>query len=143
MRTELHPDFSFYLDLKEPKLIELFKDLRLFMLEINPEANELLYNTHALTSVFSISDKLSDAYCMLPIYTNHLNLGFHQGTLLGDPNRLLKGTGKLIRHIPVKEIKDYRNKDVELLVTDAIKLAKKDMMKLSQSKGETISKIRM
>jgi len=41
------------------------------ILELYPNCNELIYHTHALTAVFSISDKLSDAFCMLPIYTNH------------------------------------------------------------------------
>ena len=106
----IHPDFLFLLDFKDKKVIELFKDLRGFILEIYPESNELLYHTHALTTVFSISEKLSDAFCMLPIYSNHLNLGFNKGTLLNDPHKLLTGTGNLIRHIPVDTEKDYRNK---------------------------------
>lgn len=55
--------------------------------------------TLTLTAVFSISDKLSDTFCMLPIYTNHLNLGFNKGTLLKDPKQIIDGTGNLIRHI--------------------------------------------
>ena len=65
----LHPDFHTLLDFKDQPLIDLFMDLRAFILDINPDCNEMLYHTHALTSVFSISDKLSDAYCMIPIYT--------------------------------------------------------------------------
>ena len=92
----IHADFLFLLELKERKIIELFKDLREFILDIHPRSNEILYHTHALTTVFSISDKLADAFCMLPIYTNHLNLGFNKGTLIKDPHQLLKGTGNLI-----------------------------------------------
>lgn len=39
---------------------------------------------------------------MLPIYTNHMNLGFNKGTLLKDPDKLLTGTGNWIRHLVVK-----------------------------------------
>ena len=85
----IHPDFLFLLEFKEKKIIELFKDLREYILDIYPDSNELLYQTHALTTVFSISDKLADAFCMLPIYTNHLNLGFNKGTLISDPHKLL------------------------------------------------------
>jgi hypothetical protein len=77
----IHPDFLFLLELKEQSLIGLFKDLRAYILDIYPDCNELLYHTHALTSVFSVSEKLSDAFCMLPIYTAHLNLGFNKGTI--------------------------------------------------------------
>ena len=138
----IHHDFLFLLDFKEKKVIELFKDLREFILEIYPDSNELLYHTHALTTVFSISDKLSDAFCMLPIYTNHLNLGFNKGTLLNDPHKLLTGTGNLIRHIPVDTAKDYRNKKVKDLIKASVDFAIKDMDKPTKSIGMTISKIK-
>ena len=138
----IHPDFLFYLNHKEKKVIELFCDLRAFILEMYPASNELLYHTHALTTVFSISDKLADAFCMLPIYTHHLNLGFNKGTLLNDPHKLLTGTGNLIRHIPVDNAKDYRNKKVKDLIKAAADFAIKDMDKPTKSTGMTISKIK-
>jgi hypothetical protein len=138
----IHPDFLFLLELKDKKVIDLFTDLRAFILDIYPDSNEILYHTHALTTVFSISDKLADAFCMLPIYTNHLNLGFNKGTLLNDPHKLLTGTGNLIRHIPVNTPKDYRNKKVKDLVKAAVDFAIKDMDKPTKLIGHTISKIK-
>lgn len=135
---KLHPDFQFLLDLKDQSVIELFNDLRHYILELYPGSNELLYHTHALTAVFSISDKLSDAFCMLPIYTNHLNLGFNKGSLLQDPHRLLTGTGNLIRHIDVTKPEDYRNNSVNALIREAIDFALKDMDKPSKLTGMTI-----
>ncbi len=138
----IHADFQFFLDPKDQEVIALFIDLREYILDLYPDSNELLYHTHALTAVFSISDKLSDAFCMLPIYTNHLNLGFNKGTLLKDPNKLLTGTGNLIRHIDVKKTSDYRNSKVEALIQEAIEFAIKDMDKPTKSIGQTISKIK-
>lgn len=142
MKRTIHPDFQFLLDFKEQAVIDLFCDLRQYILELYPDSNELIYHTHALTTVFSISDKLSDAFCMLPIYTNHLNLGFNKGTLLKDPNKLLTGTGNLIRHIDVKHPKDYRNTEVKALILEAIDFAIKDLDKPTKSIGMTISKIK-
>lgn len=139
----IHPDFLFLLEFKNQKLIELFKDLRNYILEIHPASNEMLYHTHALTTVFSLSEKLADAFCMIPVYTNHLNLGFNKGTLINDPHKLLQGTGNLIRHIPIDTAADYRNKKVKDLVKAAINFAIKDMDKPSQSTGMTISKIKV
>jgi hypothetical protein len=138
----IHPDFLYLLEFKEQKLIDLFKDLREYILEIHPDSNEILYHTHALTSVFSISDKLGDAFCMLPIYTNHLNLGFNKGTLLKDPHKLLTGTGNLIRHIPVESSKDYRNKKVKDLIKSAVQFAIDEMDKPILTKRVTVSKIK-
>jgi hypothetical protein len=139
---KIHPDFLYLLEFKEPKLIELFRDLREYILQIYPNSNELLYHTHALTSVFSVSENLSDAFCMLPIYTNHLNLGFNKGTLIKDPHTLLTGTGKLIRHIPITTPSDYRNKNVKELIKAAIDFAINDMEKPATSVGQMISKIK-
>lgn len=138
----IHPDFQIWLDFKDRALIDLFGDIREYILELCPDCNELLYHTHALTAIFSISDKLSDAFCMLPIYSNHLNLGFNKGTLLKDPYNLLTGTGNLIRHINVKNPKDYRNPKVKALIKVAIDFAIKDMDKPTKVIGKTISKIK-
>lgn len=137
----IHPDFLSLLEHKDQKVIDLFTDLREYILEIYPDSNELLYHTHALTAVFSISEKLSDAFCMLPIYTNHVNLGFNKGTLIDDPHKLLTGTGNLIRHIPVATPDDYHKKHVKDLIQAAIEFAMQDMDKPTKSVGKTISKI--
>jgi Domain of unknown function (DU1801) len=137
----IHPDFQALLDFKSQEVISLFVDARQFILDMYPESNELLYHTHALTAVFSISDKLSDAYCMLPIYTNHMNFGFNKGALLPDPQKLLTGTGKLIRHIDVQHTAAYRTSEVENLVKEAIQLAIREMSKPTKALGMRISKI--
>jgi hypothetical protein len=137
-----HPDFQYLLDFKEQEVIDLFNDLRQFILELYPESNELLYHTHALTAVFSISEKLSDAFCHIPVYSEHINLGFNSGTLLKDPNKLLKGTGKLIRHLEVREPGDYRNPKVKALVKESIDFALNDMDNPTRSTGKIISKIK-
>jgi len=139
----IHSDFLYYLDFKDRQLIELFKDLRAFVLELHPDSNELLYHTHALTSLFTISEKMSDSFCMIPIYTNHLNLGFSKGTLLSDPHNLLQGTGKFIRHIPVRAVEDYRNDQVIALMQSAIDFAIEDMDKPTKTLAKTISKIKI
>lgn len=138
----IHADFEFLLGFKEQALITLFRDLRKFILEIHPSSNELLYHTHALTTVFTLSDKLSDAFCMIPIYAKHLNLGFNKGTLLKDPKKLLQGTGNLIRHIPVTQPGDYRNAAVKALIKEAILFSEKDLQNTKKITGQTISKIK-
>jgi hypothetical protein len=138
----IHPDFQYWLDFKDQEVIDLFCDLRLYMLDLYPDSNELLYHTHAPTAVLSISDKLSDAFCTIPIYTNHLNLGFNRGTLLSDPNKLLTGTGKLMRHVAIAKPDDYRNPNVEALIKEAIKFAVNDMEVPTKTLRKTISKIK-
>lgn len=138
----IHPDFQALLDFKSKDVINLFSDARAYILELCPDSNELLYYTHALTSVFSVSDKLADAFCMLPIYTNHMNFGFNKGTLLKDPHGLLTGTGNLIRHLDIERSTDYRNAKVKALILESMHFALTDMDKPTKMIGKTISKIR-
>jgi len=141
MDRPVHPDFQALLDHKSGALIELYLDVRSFLLDIHPEANELLYHTHALTSVYSLSEKMSHGYCHVPIYSEHLNLGFNRGAILSDPDGLLQGTGKWIRHIPVREPSDYRTEKVRTLVEAAIAVAREDLEGKPAPSGKTISKI--
>lgn len=138
----IHPDFQLFLDFKSKELIDLYVDLRAFLLELAPQSNELLYHTHALTSVHTVSERMGDGFCHIPIYKAHLNLGFNKGNLLDDTDSLLHGTGKLIRHIPITQKSDYRNDKVISLVKKAIKFAEDDMDKPTKKAGESISKIK-
>ncbi|MDT0558265.1 DUF1801 domain-containing protein [Ichthyenterobacterium sp. W332] len=138
----IHADFLNVLKYKDQELIDLYIGLRDYILSLYPESIELLYHTHALTSVYSTSEKLGDAFCMIPIYTNHLNLGFNKGTLLNDETKLLQGTGKLIRHIPILKPEDYRNSNVQQLITSAIELSLTDRNHAPKNTGITISKIK-
>ncbi len=137
----IHPDFQYFLDFKSRQLIELYTDLRAFLLDIYPQGHELLYHTHALSSVYSVSPSLGDAYCHIAIYTDHLNLGFNKGAILEDPHELLTGTGKWIRHIPVQTTSDYRRGPVEALVRSAVTQSLEACDTELEEKGTTISKI--
>ena len=138
----IHEDFQLLLGVREQSVVNLFGDLRAYVLSLYPNANELLYHTHALTAVFSLSEKLSDAFCHIPVYTAHLNLGFNKGTLLADPHQLLVGTGKLIRHLPIKQTQDYRNPQVEQLILSAIDFSLEEMEKPCSTYGKTIVKFK-
>lgn len=98
----------------------LYRDIRKFVLAINPDANELLYFSHALTSVYSPSKQLKHAYCHIAIYSRHINLGFNQGALLPDPAGLLKGSGRAIRHVSIAAAEDLGEPALSALVEAAV-----------------------
>jgi len=139
----IHPDFLHHLKMKDQKIIDQYLDLRNMVLEMYPESLEILYHTHALTSVYTVSNKLTDGFCHIPIYTNHLNLGFNKGTLLDDPHHLLQGTGKLIRHIPIVNKEDYRCSKVMDLLANAIEFALDDCENKLNTAGGVVSKIKL
>jgi hypothetical protein len=63
------------------------------------------------------------------IYTykgmNYINLGFMQATALADPKKLFEGTGKGMRHIKVRTVKDIPAPQVKKWIKEAVKMAEK------------------
>lgn len=52
-------------------------------------------------------------------YSDHVNLGFHRGARLGDPDRLLEGTGKGLRHVKVFRAAQARDPRLARLIREA------------------------
>lgn len=136
----LHPDFERLLRGYDEQLVALYKELRNQLLELAPHCNELLYNSHALTIAFSLSGKLKDAFCHLPIYQNHINLGFNQGASLQDKQGVLQGTGKAIRHIKMNKLEDLDPYVIDL-VQQAIALSQANAV-TSTEHGISISHLK-
>lgn len=139
---QLPEKFLSVLHLKDDLLVDLYMELRETILITYPAVNELLYYTHALTSVFTVSEKMSDGFCLIPIYKEHLNFGFQRGMLLNDVDNLLEGTGKLMRHIPVRRLEDFKKEAVFKLIEASYELAITDAGKNVALEGLTISKLR-
>ncbi|WP_100012322.1 DUF1801 domain-containing protein [Lentibacillus sediminis] len=60
--------------------------------------------------------------CYLQPAKAHVNLGFYHGASLQDPDSLLQGTGKTMRHIRIKNPKDIQPEKFTALIQEAIRL---------------------
>jgi hypothetical protein len=91
-----------FLEAYDPPIARLYFAARKAVLEAAPDANELIYDAYnALTTAYSFSDRLGDAFCHVAAYRGYVNLGFNHGAGLPDPERLLAGKGSRIRHVRV------------------------------------------
>ncbi len=70
-----------------------------------------------------------DPFCFYMVGKNHVTFGFHYGTSLNDPEGLLKGTGKNIRHVKLRTVQDLEQKGLKNLVLSAARLEGKPPMK--------------
>lgn len=86
--------------------------------------SELVYATYAISSVHTYTGKLGGAFIHIAVYSKHVNLGFNRGVELEDPEKILKGTGKLIRHVRLNVASDLRQKPVRALIEAAVKQGK-------------------
>jgi hypothetical protein len=96
------PQLLSYLTAYDPHISNLTFALREIVLEEAPEAIESIVKSYAVAIGFSFTGKpLKDGFCHVVTYATHVNLGFNRGAQLPDPNRVLIGKGKSIRHVTI------------------------------------------
>jgi hypothetical protein len=105
---------------------ELALALRQMLLEEAPTANEKLFDGYALAMSYSFTDRWMDGFCHIAVYARHVNLGFNRGAELDDPERVLVGDGKIIRHIKVHNAEDLKSPHLRRFVRAAIRNWKDD-----------------
>lgn len=103
---------------------ELALALREMVLEEAPAAVEKLLRVYALVLWYSLTGRMSDAFVQVVVYTKGVNLMFNRGAELQDPDGVLVGDGKIIRHIKVRRPEDLKNRHLRKFIRAALKHAK-------------------
>lgn len=87
-----------------------------------PGAIELVYdNYNALAIGFAPTERASDAIFSIAVFPRWVSLFFLQsGTKLPDPQRLLRGTGKKVRHIVLLSAADLDKPAIRALMAQAL-----------------------
>jgi len=113
-----------YVSVYDQKIQETAYYLRSFVAKNYPEANQPIYDSYnAVSIVFSLSDKMDDAFCHIALYKNHVNFGFNRGTAINNPELKLEGNGKLIRHYKVKDLDNIPVDQLSELLHKAVKIS--------------------
>jgi len=106
------------------KVGELALELRSLVLREAPGAIEKILDTYVLAFLYTLTDRWSDGSFHIVVNAKHVNMGFSRGAELDDPDGLLEGTGKQIRHIKIRERQDLKLPHLRKFVRAAIKNAK-------------------
>jgi hypothetical protein len=93
------PQLLGFLAAYDPAIADLALALREIVLEEAPDASESIYQVYTVAIWFGFSDKMKDMFCFITTHARHVNLGLPRGAALPDPNRVLQGEGKAMRHI--------------------------------------------
>ena len=72
---------------------------------------------------FGFSGKMKDAFCYITTHVGHVNLGFPRGAALPDPQRVLEGEGKTMRHIKFRSQRDLERPFVRRYIQAAMEQA--------------------
>lgn len=103
---------------------ELALALREMVLDEAPAAVEKILRVYALVFWYSLTGKMSNAFVQVVIYPKGANLMFNRGAELDDPDGVLVGEGKIIRHIKVRRSEDLKNRHLRRFIRAALKHAK-------------------
>jgi hypothetical protein len=93
------PQLVGFLEAYDRPIVDLALALREIILEEVPRASEAIYQVYTVAIWFGFSDKMKDMFCFITTNARHINLGFPRGSTLPDPNGVLEGEGKAMRHI--------------------------------------------
>ena len=123
--TQLASYFAKY----EPAMVKLGKALRAKLRARLPGLFEIVYvyeNQNALVISYSPTEHGYEGLCSFALYPDRVHLYFAQGALLSksDPNKLLQGRGKTVRHVVLNTVADFDRAEIEVLMVAALKLAK-------------------
>ena len=108
---------------ENPELRKVARALRSFVKKTVPGTKETV-NAWGIPTF-----EAPDPFCFYMAGRNHVTFGFHFGTSLNDPESLLEGTGKNIRHVKLRTVADLEQKSLRELVLAAARLKGKAPMK--------------
>jgi hypothetical protein len=114
------PQLLGFLEAYDRPVADLALALREIILEEAPDASESVYQVYTVAIWFGFSGKMKDMFCYIATNAKHVNLGFPRGATLPDPNRVLEGDGKVMRHIKIASERDLERPFVRRYIQAAI-----------------------
>jgi len=85
-----------------PPIQDLARQARALIRSVYPAVVEVPWPRQGIAGYGVGPKKMSEQFCYIAVFKNHLNLGFYYGSELPDPSGLLEGTGELLRHIKIR-----------------------------------------
>jgi hypothetical protein len=100
---------------------ELAYELRKLITEVMSNVVEVPWPKIRMASYGVGPKKKCEHFCYISAQKDDVNLGFYYGAELPDPQELLQGTGKLLRHVKIREPKAIRSQALRRLLEVASK----------------------
>ena len=89
---------------------------RALLADVMPGITEVPWARQKIAGYGIGPKKMSEHFCYLAPFKKHLNLGFFYGADLPDPEHLLEGAGKELRHIKIRSAEQLESPAVRTLV---------------------------
>ena len=108
----------------DPEKQKLIRSLRTALRNRFPTANELVYDYgFSLVIGYSPTEAGIESIVSTSARSDGVSLYFMNGPKLPDPKKLLMGSAKQVRFMPVESVSRLKHPDVEALIAATVKLA--------------------
>ena len=104
-----------------PEMQEIAHAARNLLIEVMPDITEVPWGQQKIAGYGVGPKKMSEHFCYIAPFKKHVNLGFFYGADLDDPESLLEGFGKELRHTKLRSLEDVKQPAVKKLVKAASK----------------------
>jgi Domain of unknown function (DU1801) len=102
-----------------PLVQEFAKVIADFILDFDKDAYVVIRAGEKSVTYGVGPKKMSEAYCYIMPQKDYLNLGFYQGSELSDPEQLLEGSGKKLRHVKITTLKMAKSKIIKDMIIES------------------------
>jgi hypothetical protein len=104
-----------------PETEALARRARALIEEVMPDVVEVPWPKQNIIGYGVGPKKMSEHFCYIGVFKSHVNLGFYYGSELPDPESLLEGAGKQLRHIKISQREQLDNPAIRDLIVVASK----------------------
>ena len=112
-------DFEAVIVRASPNIQALAYAARALLADVMPGITEVPWARQRIAGYGIGPKKMSQHFCYIAPYKNHLNLGFMYGARLPDPQNLLEGAGADLRHVKIRAAADLQNPALRELIMAA------------------------
>ena len=109
-----------FLDRYDPQVRSLALGLRAVVHEEMAPCHEYVFAMRSkVVLLYGATERfIDDGICHINVFVRHTNLGFSRGAEL-DPEGVLRGTGKAMRHITLKTLSDLNRPEIRTYLRKA------------------------
>lgn len=97
----------------------LAHQVRKLVAKVMPNVVEVPWPRMRIASYGVGPKKMTEHFCYISTQKDDVNLGFYYGAELPDPDGLLEGTGKRLRHVKIREAAEIRKPALRKLLKAA------------------------
>ena len=103
----------------DPQARQIARALRSLIADVYPAVVEVPWLKQHVAGYGVGPKKMSEHFCYIAVQKEYCNLGFYYGAELDDPDGLLEGPGKLLRHIKIRSEADIARPALRALLEEA------------------------